>query len=188
MKSTKKTLSGKPWLFPRPVLLLSTRDSRGKDNILTVSWAGVACTTPPMLTVSLRKSRFSHAVVLARKEFVINIPTEKQREAVELCGTLSGKDTDKFAVCHLGKLPAAVVSAPLIAECPINLECRVVHVLPLGSHDLFVAEIVKTHANHNVITEDGGIDDTALEGLAWGADEFLRVLTRRHRLRVPRFQ
>lgn len=188
MKSMKKTLPPKPWLFPRPVLLLSTRDSEGKDNIITVSWAGVACTTPPMLTVSLRKSRWSHAVVLARKEFVINIPTANQYEAAELCGTLSGRDSDKFAACHLGRLPASVVSAPLIAECPINLECRVVHVLPLGSHDLFVAEIVKTHANHSVISEEGGIDDTALESLAWGAEEFLRVLTRRHRLRVPHFQ
>jgi flavin reductase (DIM6/NTAB) family NADH-FMN oxidoreductase RutF len=188
MKSMKRTLPPKPWFFPRPVILLSTRDDEGKDNIITVSWAGVACTTPPMITVSLRKSRASHAVVLARKEFVANLPSAKLYDAVDLCGTRSGKDTDKFETCHLARLPAAVVAAPLIAECPINLECKVVHMLPLGSHDLFVAEIVKTHVDHQLLREDGTIDDTALDCLAWGAEEFLRVLTRRNHLRVPRFQ
>jgi flavin reductase (DIM6/NTAB) family NADH-FMN oxidoreductase RutF len=188
MKNMKKTLPPKPWFFPRPVLLVSTRDAKGNDNIVTVSWAGVACTTPPMITVSLRKSRSSHAALLASKEFVANVPTAKQYEAVELCGTLSGKDTDKFAAGHLTKLPASVVAAPLIAECPINLECKVKHVLPLGSHDLFVAEIVKTHANHTLLRDDGRIDDTALDCLAWGSEEFLRVLVRRSPLHVPRLQ
>jgi flavin reductase (DIM6/NTAB) family NADH-FMN oxidoreductase RutF len=188
MKGTKKTLSPKPWLFPRPVLLVSTRDTKGKDNIITVSWAGVACTTPPMLTVSLRKSRSSHAAISATKEFVVNLPTSKQYDAADLCGTASGRDADKFAACRLSKLPAAVVAAPLIAECPINLECKVAHVLPLGSHDLFVAEIVKIHASHALLREDGRIDDKALDCLAWGSEEFLRVLTRRNHLRVPSFQ
>jgi flavin reductase (DIM6/NTAB) family NADH-FMN oxidoreductase RutF len=184
----KKTLPPRPWVFPRPVLLVTTRDARGRDNILTVSWAGVACTSPPMVTVSLRQSRYSHAAVLEAKEFVVNLPTSKQREAVELCGTASGKDTDKFARSGLQKLPASVVAAPLIAECPINLECRVRHVLPLGSHDLFVAEVVKTHAQHGILREDGRLNDQALDCMAWGAEEFFKVLTQRRHLLVPRFQ
>jgi len=184
----KKTLSPKPWLFPRPVLLVTTRDVAGKDNIITVSWAGMACTHPPMLTVSLRKSRHSHAVVLASREFVVNIPTSKQREAVELCGTSSGKDTDKFSLSGLSKVPASVVAAPLIAECPINLECKVRHVLPLGSHDLFVAEIVKTHVLHAILREEGGLNDEALDCMAWGSEEFFKVFTQRKHLLVPRFQ
>ena len=184
----KKTLSPKPWLFPRPVLLVTTRDVADKDNIITVSWAGMACTHPPMLTVSLRKSRHSHAVVLATKEFVVNIPTSKQREAVELCGTSSGKDTDKFSLSGLSKVPASVVAAPLIAECPINLECKVRHVLPLGSHDLFVAEIVKTHVLHAILREEGGLNDEALDCMAWGSEEFFKVFTQRKHLLVPRFQ
>lgn len=184
----KKTLSPKPWLFPRPVLLVTTRDVAGKDNIITVSWAGMACTHPPMLTVSLRKSRHSHAVILATKEFVVNIPTSKQREAVELCGTSSGKDTDKFSLSGLSKVPASVVAAPLIAECPINLECKVRHVLPLGSHDLFVAEIVKTHVLHAILREEGGLNDEALDCMAWGSEEFFKVFTQRKHLLVPRFQ
>jgi flavin reductase (DIM6/NTAB) family NADH-FMN oxidoreductase RutF len=184
----RKMLSPKPWLFPRPVLLVSSRNAAGQDNILTVSWAGVACTHPPMLTVSLRKSRHSHATVLATREFVVNIPTAKQREAVEICSTSSGKDTDKFAATGLSRMPGAVVAAPLIAECPINLECQVRHVLPLGSHDLFVAEIVKTHVQHAVLREDGRINDDALDCMAWGLEQFFRVLTHRKHLLVPRFQ
>jgi flavin reductase (DIM6/NTAB) family NADH-FMN oxidoreductase RutF len=183
----KKKLPPKPWFFPRPVLLLSTRDAAGKDNILTVSWAGVACTHPPMVTVSLRKSRHSHAAVVETKEFVVNIPTSKQREAVEICCTVSGRDTDKFAAAGLTKLPAAVVSAPLIVECPISLECQVRHLLPLGSHDLFVAEVVKAHVQHALLREDGHINDQALDCLAWGAEEFLKVLALRSHVRVPRF-
>src|ERR1039457_454401 len=132
----KKKLVPRPWFFPRPVLLVTTRDGQGKDNIITISWAGVACTTPPMVTVSVRKSRHSHGTISATKEFVVNIPTSKQIEAVELCGTTSGRDSDKFAVLGLGKYPSAVVAALLIAECPINLECQDRHILPLGSHDL----------------------------------------------------
>jgi flavin reductase (DIM6/NTAB) family NADH-FMN oxidoreductase RutF len=184
----KKTLPPRPWLFPRPVLLLSSRDAAGRDNIITVSWAGVACTTPPMLTVALRKTRHSHGIVSASREFVVNLPTAKQRDAAETCGTASGRDTDKFVAAGLRKAPAAVVAAPLIADCPINLECKVRHVLPLGSHDLFVGEIVKMHVRHAMLREDGGLDDGALDCLAWGAEEFLRVLARRNHLRAPRFQ
>jgi flavin reductase (DIM6/NTAB) family NADH-FMN oxidoreductase RutF len=184
----KQSLSPRPWFFPRPVLLVSTRDGKGHDNIITVSWAGVACSAPPMVTVALRQSRHSHAAVLATREFVVNVPTSKQRDAVELCGTTSGRQTDKFAAAGLGKLPALVVGAPLIAECPINLECKVRHVLPLGSHDLFVAEIVMTHAQHALLREDGQLDDRALDLLVWGSQEFLKVIAQRKHLLVPRFQ
>jgi flavin reductase (DIM6/NTAB) family NADH-FMN oxidoreductase RutF len=153
-----------------------------------VSWAGVACTDPPMVTISLRQSRHSHAIVLKTKEFVVNIPTSNQREAVEMCGTSSGRDIDKFTATGLARLPSSVVAAPLIAECPINLECKVRHVLPLGSHDLFVAEIVKTHAQHGVLRENGQLNDGSLDCMAWGSDEFFKVLTQRKHLIVPRFQ
>ncbi len=185
--SMKKQIVSRPLFFPRPVLLVSTRDTAGKDNILTISWAGVACTTPPMVTVSLRKSRHSHDSISASKEFVVNIPTSKQVRALELCGTTSGRDTDKFAALGLGKIPASVVAPPLIDECPINLECQVRHTLPLGSHDLFVAEIVKVHAHHGVLREDGQIDDATLDCLAWGSEEFFKVVKYRKQVRVPRF-
>jgi flavin reductase (DIM6/NTAB) family NADH-FMN oxidoreductase RutF len=172
----KKKVSPRPWFFPRPVLLVSTRDLAGRDNIITVSWAGVASTKPPMVTVSLRKSRHSHAVISSTKEFVVNIPTSKQVDAVELCGSKSGKETDKFAVTGFVKENASVVAAPLILQCPINLECQVRHTLPLGSHDLFVAEVVKTHVHHSLIGEDGELNVHELDCLAWGEGDFLRVL------------
>jgi flavin reductase (DIM6/NTAB) family NADH-FMN oxidoreductase RutF len=183
----KKKIVPRPWFFPRPVLLVTTRDGGERDNIITISWAGVACTTPPMVTVSLRKSRYSHGTISSTKEFVVNVPTSKQIQVVELCGTTSGRDSDKFAALGLGKLPSSVVAAPLIAECPINLECQVRHILPLGSHDLFVAEIVKVHAQHGVLREDGEINDEALDCLAWGAEEFFRVIKPKKQARVPRF-
>jgi flavin reductase (DIM6/NTAB) family NADH-FMN oxidoreductase RutF len=183
----KKNLSPRPWLFPRPVLLLTTHDIAGKDNIITVTWAGVACTKPPMVTVALRKSRRSHRVVFETKEFVLNIPTSKQVAVVELCGTASGKNTDKFAILGLARLPSLKVDAPLIAECPINLECQVRHTLPLGSHDLFVAEVVRTHAQHGILREDGGINEDALDCLAWGSEEFHRLLKGRKQVRLPSF-
>jgi flavin reductase (DIM6/NTAB) family NADH-FMN oxidoreductase RutF len=184
----KKKLRPKPWFFPRPVLLVSTRDRTGKDNIITVSWAGVACSTPPMVTVSIRKSRLSHATICETKEFVVNIPTSKQLNLVDLCGTASGKDVDKFSKLGVGKHPSTVVAAPGILECPINLECQVRHMLPLGSHDLFVAEIVNTHAQHAVLGADGDINDEALDCLAWGSEEFFRVIKWRTQKRVPSFQ
>jgi flavin reductase (DIM6/NTAB) family NADH-FMN oxidoreductase RutF len=183
----KKKIAPRPWFFPRPVLLVSTRDGEGKDNIVTISWAGVACTVPPMITVSLRTSRHSHGTISATREFVANIPTSKQIHAVEVCGTTSGRDSDKFAALGLGKTSPTVVSAPLITECPINLECQVRYTLPLGSHDLFVAEIVKVHAQHGVLREDGEINDEALDCLAWGSEEFFKVLRPRKHVRVPRF-
>lgn len=172
----KKKIAPRPWLFPRPVLLLSTRDAAGRDNIITVSWAGVASTKPPMVTVSLRKSRHSHAVISSTKEFVVNIPSSRQVDEVELCGTKSGREIDKFATSGFSKEDASVVRAPLILQCPINLECQVKHALPLGSHDLFVAEVVKTHAHHTLIGEDGQFNAQELDWLAWGEGDFLRVL------------
>jgi flavin reductase (DIM6/NTAB) family NADH-FMN oxidoreductase RutF len=172
----KKKMAPRPWLFPRPVLLLSTRDGAGKDNILTVSWAGVACTKPPMVTVSVRRSRHSHTAIHRSKEFVANLPTSKQMDAIEICGTRSGKDNDKFAAAGFTKQASVVIAAPLIAECPINLECQVRQIIPLGSHDLFLAEVVKTHVHPMLIGEDGELDVGHLDCLAWGDGEFLRVL------------
>jgi flavin reductase (DIM6/NTAB) family NADH-FMN oxidoreductase RutF len=180
----KKKMPPRPWLFPRPVLLVSTRDGAGRDNLITVSWAGVACTRPPMVTVSLRKSRGSHAAISATREFVANIPTSKQMAEVELCGTRSGGNTDKFAASGFAKQPSDIVAAPMVAECPINLECQVRHIIPLGSHDLFIAEVVKTHAHHSLILEDGELDIEHLDCLAWGEGEFLRLLTGRRDRRV----
>jgi flavin reductase (DIM6/NTAB) family NADH-FMN oxidoreductase RutF len=181
----KKNIAPRPWLFPRPVLLLTTRNDAGKDNIMTVSWAGVACTRPPMVTVSLRKSRQSHRIVQETKEFVINIPTSKQVALVELCGTASGRNTDKFAALELTKSPASRVAAPLIVECPINLECQVRQTVPLGSHVLFVAEVLRTHVQHALLHEDGEINDDALDCLAWGAEEFHKLMKGRKQVRPP---
>ncbi len=172
----KKKIPPKPWFFPRPVLLLSTRDGAGRDNIITVSWAGVACTKPPMVTVSLRKSRHSHACIHATMEFVANVPTSSQMDEAELCGTRSGRDTDKFVAAGFTKQNATIVAVPMIEECPINLECKVRQVFPLGSHDMFVAEVVKTHVQSSLLGQDGELSGSQLDCLGWGDGDFLRVV------------
>ncbi len=179
MERTKKKMSPRPWLFPRPVLLLSTRDEAGRDNLITVSWAGVACTRPPMVTVSLRRSRASHGVICATREFVANIPTSRQMAEVEICGTQCGRNTDKFAASGFARQASTIVAPPMVAECPINLECQVRQIVPLGSHDLFIAEVVKTHAHHALVGEDGELAVEHLDCLAWGDGAFLRLLKSR---------
>lgn len=171
----KKLLKPKTWLFPRPVVLVSARDKSGRDNIITLSWAGIACSEPPMLTVAIRRSRFTHKLISESKEFVVNLPTADQVKIVEFCGTNSGAQVDKFADLSLTKEKASKVNVPMIAECPINLECKVKQVLALGSHDLFVAEIVNVHAEQKLLKSDDEIDDRLLNSLAWQSPHYYGV-------------
>ena len=175
----KKSVAPRTWLFPRPVVLLSARNPAGKDSIMTASWAGVACSAPPMITVGIRKSRYTHALIAASQEFVANIPTSKQEDLVEFCGTKSGAEVDKWNALGLTRGKAELVHAPTVEECPINLECRVRHVLPLGSHDLFVAEIVRVQIDPLLLTDAGDVNQRALDSLAWGTSTFYRVLQER---------
>lgn len=175
----KKSVSPRTWLFPRPAVLISARNPAGRESIITVSWIGVANSAPPMLTVGIRKSRFTHGLIMASKEFVVNIPTAKQDAVVEFCGTKSGLQVDKFKAMGLVRGEAEVVKAPLIDECPINLECRVRHIMPLGSHDLFIAEIVRVQVDPVYLTDAGDVHLKALEGLAWGTSDFFRVVPMR---------
>jgi flavin reductase (DIM6/NTAB) family NADH-FMN oxidoreductase RutF len=172
----KKSVPPRTWLFPRPAVLLSARNQAGKDNIMTASWVGVACSAPPTITVGIRKSRFSHGLVVASREFVVNIPTSKQEDCVEFCGTKSGAEVDKFQALGLTRGQAELVNAPTVAECPINLECKVKHVLPLGSHDLFVAEIVRIQADPLLLTDAGDVNEDALDALAWGTSRYYRLV------------
>jgi flavin reductase (DIM6/NTAB) family NADH-FMN oxidoreductase RutF len=163
----KKAFGPKTWLFPRPVVLVSARGKSGRDTIVTLSWAGIACSEPAMLTVAIRKSRFSHKLISETGEFVANMPTAQQLQIAEFCGTQSGAEVDKFQELNLTREKAEKVEAPMIAECPVNLECRVRQVLELGTHDLFIAEILAAHADESVLGPDGGLNDGALNPLVW---------------------
>ncbi|HWU39859.1 MAG TPA: flavin reductase family protein, partial [Candidatus Acidoferrum sp.] len=152
----KVTLERAAFLVPSPVLLLSCMGEDGSTNIMTSSWVGVACQTPPIVSVAVRAERYSYDLIRQTGEFVLNIPRVSLIRAVDFCGVVSGRNVSKFAETHLTPLPAMKVRAPIIQECPINLECVVRNSLVLGSHILFLAEVVALHADDEVV-ENGSV-------------------------------
>lgn len=144
-----KKLLWKPgtMLYPVPAVLVSCGKPGARPNLITVAWTGVCCTEPPMCTIALRPQRHSFDLIRASGEFVINLTTAAMARAVDWCGVKSGRDFDKFREMKLTPLAARIVAAPLVAESPVNLECRVREERGLGSHQLFIAEILAVHAN-----------------------------------------
>ncbi|MBO4696918.1 MAG: flavin reductase family protein [Lachnospiraceae bacterium] len=144
-------------LYPLPVVMVSCADG-GKPNILTVAWTGTICSDPPMVSISVRKERYSYDLIKKSGEFVINLTTEALVRATDYCGVRSGRKEDKFERTGLTPVPAEVVKAPLIAESPVNIECRVKEIKELGSHDMFLAEVVAVHADEAYMDEGGKFD------------------------------
>ncbi|MFW9787883.1 MAG: flavin reductase family protein [Candidatus Thorarchaeota archaeon] len=144
-------------VVPCPVVLLSVA-GEVKPNIITLSWVANVCSKPPTVVVGIRSERHSYGLVKKAGEFVLNIPSLEQFAGTEFAGTKSGRDHDKFAECGFTPEPATKVSAPMIKECPINIECKTNQVIPLGTHDLFVAEVVAVHIDESTLTEKGRFD------------------------------
>lgn len=142
-------------LYPLPVVMVSVRDKKGNDNIITVAWAGTVCTNPPMVSISVRPEHHSYQMIKESGEFVINLVTKDLVFATDYCGVKSGRDVDKFKEMKLKKEKAEKVAAPLIAQSPVNLECRVTECKELGSHHMFVAEIVSVHIDEKYMDEKG---------------------------------
>ena len=140
--------------MPLPAVLVSC-GSLEKPNIITIAWTGIVNSTPPMTYISVRKSRYSHDLIAESGEFVINLTTEALTFATDYCGVKSGREVDKFTEMKLTPLAAGEVSCPMIAESPINLECKVREVHEYPSHDMFVAEIVAVHVDEELIDEKG---------------------------------
>ena len=142
-------------LYPLPAVLVSVADREGRDNLITVAWAGTVCTNPPMVSISVRPERYSYAMLRETGEFVINLTTEELAFATDYCGVRSGRDGDKFQALGLTREAASKVAAPLLGEAPVNLECRVKQVLELGSHHMFVAEVLAVHVDPGLLDERG---------------------------------
>ena len=151
----KQTWKPGNMVYPLPAVMVSCGDREGRSNIITIAWTGTICTNPAMLYISVRPERYSYQMIKESGEFVINLTTERLVKQTDYCGVKSGRDVDKFATCKLTKEKALHVSAPLIAECPVNIECRVTEVKPLGSHDMFMAEVVAVHADEKYMDEKG---------------------------------
>lgn len=154
-------------LYPLPAVMVSCKygDSddpqcpnpalSGKPNIITVAWAGTVCTNPPMLSISVRPERYSYHMIKASGEFVVNLTTEALVRAADYCGVRSGRDVDKFKELRLTPQASRMVSVPGIAESPVNIECRVRQILPLGSHHMILADVVAVTVDADAIDERG---------------------------------
>jgi flavin reductase (DIM6/NTAB) family NADH-FMN oxidoreductase RutF len=153
----KKSVAPTTFLCPAPAALVTCRDKGGRPNIITIAWTGVICSDPPMVSISIRPSRYSYGIIRDTEEFVVNIPPVEIIRKVDLCGIISGKDVDKFSEAGLTATEAEIVSPPLIEECTICLECRLTEIIPLGVHDMFLGQIVATHVAEEALDEKGGI-------------------------------
>lgn len=142
-------------VYPVPAVMVSCGDSPEKYNIITIAWTGTINSTPPMTYVSVRKERHSHKLISEAQSFVINLTTEDLAQKTDYCGVKSGRDVNKFA--HLGLTPVAAekISAPMIEECPVSIECKVTQVIELGSHDMFMAEVVAVHVDETLLDKNG---------------------------------
>ena len=160
-------------LLPTPVVLLSVAGhGKEKANLITLAWVGTVCSSPPMLSVAIRPSRHSHGLVNAAREFVVNVPRAEQLEEVDLAGVWSGAEHDKFKELGFTARPATLVAAPLIEECPINIECVVRHQLALGAHDVYLAEIVATHYDEALLDSHGRLKTAELDAMAYVDGEY----------------
>ena len=148
-------------LYPVPAVMISCEDKNGRANVMTAAWAGTICSDPVMLSVSIRKERYSHHIIKETGEFVVNLTTEKLVKVTDYVGVKSGKDIDKFNLSgdlKITKSPSQKIKAPGIAESPVNLECKVKDIIELGSHDMFIAEVVNTVVDEKYLDEKGKFD------------------------------
>lgn len=142
-------------LYPVPAVMISCQREDEKPNIITVAWAGTVCSDPVMLSISVRKERYSHDILAGTGEFVVNLVTKDLVYATDYCGVRSGRNVDKFQEMHLTPCAMPHVSAPGIEESPVNIECKVTEIKELGSHDLFLAEVVGVSVDERYMDEKG---------------------------------
>lgn len=145
-------------MAPIPAALISCADKEGNTNLITAAWTGIINSEPAMTYVSIRPERFSHHMISESGEFVINLTTKEMARGTDLCGVKSGRDTDKWGLSGFSKEEAAMVKCPLVKESPVCIECRVAEVRSLGSHDMFIAEILAVDADEKYFDESGRFD------------------------------
>lgn len=160
-------------LYPLPVVMVSTADKEGRDDIITVAWAGTVCTNPPMVSISIRPERYSYHMIRETGEFVINLTTEELAFATDYCGVKSGRDVDKFKETGLTREKAEKVKAPMIAEAPVSIECKVKEIRELGSHHMFIAQVAAVHADEKYMDEKNRFDLNRARPIVYSHGEYL---------------
>ncbi|MFH2037628.1 MAG: flavin reductase family protein [Candidatus Zixiibacteriota bacterium] len=176
----KKLLKPQTMLIPLPAVLVSCAAEGYTPNIITISWIGIVNSTPPMLSISVTPQRHSHDIIKKSGEFVVNLTSERNLEIADFCGTQSGREYNKFEHLKLTPLDSTVVKVPMIKECPINLECQVKHSHLLGTHEMFIAEIVAVYADEEILKDNGRPDIDKLKPLTYctAAQEYRGGLTK----------
>lgn len=171
-------LSWKPgtMIYPLPAVLVSCGETEQEYNLFTVAWTGTVCTNPPMCYISVRPERHSYEIIKRTGEFVINLTTARLARATDWCGVRSGRDYDKFAEMGLKTEAAEVVKAPVVAEAPVSIECRVRQIIPLGSHDMFLADVVNVLVDEEYINpETGKLELERADMIAYSHGEYFRL-------------
>ena len=169
----KQTWKAGNMLYPLPAVMVSVSDKDGKNNIITVAWAGTICTNPPMVSISVRPERYSYHMIDETGEFVINLTNEDLAKASDYCGVRSGRDVDKFKELKLTKEKADFVKAPMIGESPVSVECRVKEILELGSHHMFLADVLAVHADEEYMDEKNKFQLNKSNLLVYSHGEYL---------------
>ena len=170
---TKQTWKPGNMLYPLPAVMVSVTDGKGEDDIITVAWTGTICTNPPMVYISVRPERYSYHMIKETGEFVINLTTEKLAKATDFCGVRSGRDVDKFKETGLTREKADIVSAPMIQESPVSIECKVKEIKELGSHHMFLADVVAVHADEHYMDENNRFDLNLAKPLVYSHGEYM---------------
>ena len=159
-------------LYPVPAVLVTTRNAAGADDVCTVAWTGTICSDPAMVSISLRKSRLSYEYLTEAGVFVINLTTEDLAHAADFCGVKSGRETDKFEAENLTKFEADEIPCACIEESPVNIECRVTESRDLGSHTIFLAEVLCVHADEQYMDADGKFDLAMARPIVYSHGEY----------------
>ena len=172
---SKKIFKGSVFLNPVPVVLISCKNLEGKENVFTVAWTGTICTRPPMLSISVRPERLSYEYIKETREFIVNLPTIKQTKATDYCGVRSGRTVNKIKELNFTMIKGENVSCSYIEECPVNIECRVKDIIPLGSHDMIIAEVLSSHISETLIDDKNKIHFEQADLITYSHGEYFPV-------------
>ena len=162
-------------LYPLPAVLISCADKAGNKNVFTVAWAGTICSDPAMVSISVRKERFSHHMIKETGEFAINLTTSDLAFATDWCGVKSGKNVDKFKEMNLTKEKLNHIQCPGIKESPVTIECKVREIRELGSHNMFIADVLSIDADNKYIDENGSFDITKCNLIAYANGKYFEM-------------
>lgn len=171
---SKLTWKGSAQLSPVPCVLVSS-GSVDAPNVFTVGWTGIINSQPPRLYVSIRPERYSYKLIKESMELVVNLPVRAMVKSVDLCGVVSGRDINKFEKCNFTPVKGGTVSAPLIEECPISLECKVFDIIPLGSHDMFLCDITAVNVEEDLLDEKGKLRMERSKLIAYSHGDYMAL-------------